>query len=571
MNRHLLLLFCICLLATPLAVAQAAPPAGFAISGTVVDFISGAALSGIQVGIAPAKDRSQYHTVVTAGNGRFVFDHLAPGKYDLFAEGDGYATQSLDQHGQYWTSVAVGPQSNSHDLIFRLVPFSSISGRVIDNMSEPVRDARVTLYEYTADPQANLPLVTARTTVTTNDLGIYHFGSLLPGKYAIAVEAKPWYAEEYESRRHKVVVRKPGNAGNDPEENEESGGVQPADAAPQTDEAADSVFDVAYPITYYPDTADPDRAEFIHLPPGAKIAADITLHALRAVHTRLAVQDASTTSLKLWQKGLGGTWIETGADRWSASHGFLEASGIAPGRYSAEMTFVSDEENAASEENAVVTKNFEFDPGENSNINTSGVPANLQLTGTYQLESGEIPSEGVSISLQERKTHQVLHAGSYSNGKFTLVRGCPPGSYDIAVEAQELLLRSVTATGAKVTGQMLDIKGPGAVNLSLVLTRGAGEVNGVALRGDKPLSGAMILLVPNDPAHNPSFFRRDQSDSDGSFTLSSVLPGKYTVLAMKDGWELDYRNPDVLKPYLAQGTPVQVEAKKKYEVKAKVQ
>jgi len=367
------------------------------------------------------------------------------------------------------------------------------------------------------------------------------------------------------------VVRKPGNAGNDPEENEERGGDQSADAAPQTDEAADSVFDVAYPVTYYPDTADPDRAEFIHLPPGAKIAADITLHALRAVHTRLLVRDAETTSVKLLQKGLGGSWIEAKEHSVAVSHGVLEVSGIAPGRYSAEITVSANEENAASEENAVVTKNFELDLGENSNINTSGVPANLQLTGTYQLESGEIPSEGVSISLHERKTHQVLNAGSYSNGKFTLVRGCPPGSYDIAVEAQELLLRSVTATGAKVTGQTLDIKGPGAINLSLVLTQGAGEVNGIALRDDKPLSGAMILLVPNDPAHNPSLFRRDQSDSDGTFTLSSVLPGKYTAIAIKDGWELDYRNPDVLKSYLAQGTPVQVEAKKKYEVKAKVQ
>jgi len=197
MNRHLLLLFCLCLLAAPFAVPQAAPQATFAVSGTVVDFISGESLSRIQVGIAPSKDRSHYDTVVTAGNGRFVFDHLAPGKYDLVAEGDGYATQSLDQHGQYWTSVAAGPQVNSHDLIFRLVPFSSISGRIIDNMNEPVRDAGVTLYEYTTNPQANLPLVTARTTVPTNDLGIYHFGSLLPGKYAIAVEAKPWYAEEY--------------------------------------------------------------------------------------------------------------------------------------------------------------------------------------------------------------------------------------------------------------------------------------------------------------------------------------------------------------------------------------
>ena len=50
-----------------------------------------------------------------------------------------------------------------------------------------------------------------------------------------------------------------------------------------------------------------------------------------------------------------------------------------------------------------------------------------------------------------------------------------------------------------------------------------------------------------------------------------MVPGKYTVLAIADGWELNYRSPDVLKPYLSQGTPIQVQAKGKYDVKVKVQ
>ena len=81
----------------------------------------------------------------------------------------------------------------------------------------------------------------------------------------------------------------------------------------------------------------------------------------------------------------------------------------------------------------------------------------------------------------------------------------------------------------------------------------------------------MIVLTPDDPAHSSTLFRRDQSDSDGTFTLASIIPGKYTVLAIANGWELDYKNPAVLKPYLRQGTPVQVEDEGEYEIKVKVQ
>jgi len=66
-----------------------------------------------------------------------------------------------------------------------------------------------------------------------------------------------------------------------------------------------------------------------------------------------------------------------------------------------------------------------------------------------------------------------------------------------------------------------------------------------------------------------TLFRRDQSDSDGSFTLPDIVPGMYTVVAIADGWELEWTNPEVLKPYLAGGVKVEVGvAVHKVQVKA---
>jgi hypothetical protein len=81
----------------------------------------------------------------------------------------------------------------------------------------------------------------------------------------------------------------------------------------------------------------------------------------------------------------------------------------------------------------------------------------------------------------------------------------------------------------------------------------------------------MIVLVPEDPENNASLFRRDQSDSDGTFTLRSVLPGKYTLLAIQDGWNLEWQNPSVLRAYLKGGTVIDVSRDRKSDVKVKVQ
>ena len=91
-----------------------------------------------------------------------------------------------------------------------------------------------------------------------------------------------------------------------------------------------------------------------------------------------------------------------------------------------------------------------------------------------------------------------------------------------------------------------------------VATRGVGQVDGVALRDGQPFAGAMIVLVPRDPANNSPLFRRDQSDSDGTFTLPNVVPGQYTVVAIANGWDLEWGNPAALQPYLKGGEAVQV-------------
>jgi hypothetical protein len=122
-----------------------------------------------------------------------------------------------------------------------------------------------------------------------------------------------------------------------------------------------------------------------------------------------------------------------------------------------------------------------------------------------------------------------------------------------------------------MNGRILDIKGSAPVRLSVVLGQGRGEVSGVALRNDKPVAGVMVMLVPADPENNRVLFRRDQSDSDGTFRIGFVAPGRYTLLAIENGWDLEWANPAVLAKFMAQGEPLTLESKGASSVKVKVQ
>jgi hypothetical protein len=98
-----------------------------------------------------------------------------------------------------------------------------------------------------------------------------------------------------------------------------------------------------------------------------------------------------------------------------------------------------------------------------------------------------------------------------------------------------------------------------------------GSINGIAVRDSKPMEGVMVLLVPQDVENSGQLIWRDQSDSDGTFTLKMVPSGRYTNVAIEKGWELEWAKPEVLRKYLPAGESVQVGPDGIPSIKVKVQ
>jgi hypothetical protein len=182
--------------------------------------------------------------------------------------------------------------------------------------------------------------------------------------------------------------------------------------------------------------------------------------------------------------------------------------------------------------------------------------------------------EGAYVQLRSENPYDAPGGVVLDKGEFQISDPVKPGVYGIVVfnAGGGAIVSSITRDKLPaVDGNRVEINGSGPVQLEIKLSRGAGRIEGVAVKDGKAFPGAMIVLVPEDFERHLSFVRRDQSDGDGSFVLPRAAPGKYKVVAMQNGWDIEWANPAVLKPFLKKAESIEVMTNQKYFVKVTVQ
>ncbi len=517
----------------------------FRISGTVVDAITGQPLAQADVSISSTSPSSAQ--IIRSGNdGSFAFENVAPGKYVLSARRRGYLAQNYQQHETFTTAIVVGPGLETENLRFRLAPVAKISGQVTDEMGEPVRNAQVLIFEQNTVRGKRATRIHRRG--STDDQGYYHFGHLEPGTYFIAVSAHPWYAINNAIRRFQS---KQGSAG---------------DFGPM--EEHDPVLDVVYPATFFTNATDIGGAAPITLHSGDVQTADFTLRAIAALHilVKTPVSDEAQNSFVQVTQALTENMQEyVQANSQNVAPGLVEVSGLPPGRFKLQVTTSKGNESVVHSRTVEVAGDTQVD-----STDTSMSPI---VSGTINLDDGSPLPQAANVQLRNIATGEFINIRSDPSGEFSFKQNAvAAGTYEIIVFAQVgTVVRSLTATGAKVTGHNLQISGLQDVRVAVVVTKASGSITGYAIKGGKPAGGVMVVLVPQDAENNEAVFRRDQSDSDGSFTLTAIPPGTFTVLALENGWELEWTNPRVLQRYLPGGEKVQVGLGAKLELKLAVQ
>ncbi len=500
------------------------------ISGVVVNQATAQPLVDAEVSLSDSHGGPLRMNTRTDAEGRFVFNHLPDGKFAIQAAHRGFIAAGYKEHEGFFTAIVTGADVNTTGLVLTLAPYATLSGTVTDEAGDPVADAQLTLYRQD-DLTGRNRIVTFFSTMT-DDIGSYEFASAPPGNYFVSASATPWYAT------HRQVPP----------------GVQSA--------MSRSPLDVAFATTFYGDVTDPDAATPIAVKAGDRVPVNINMHAEPAVHIIIPLRNPppgqGLPAPQLRVKRFGADEPVSSAVTFTQQEGGGQIAEltVAPGHYELQL----QGNNAQKSRSTMIDASGNTQAVEASSLEgLADVDGMVAMAGGGQLPSGMqlgLVDPGGSIAAS---TFTVVE----NSGRFRL-RGVTPGEYRVSISSMQNAfgITSLSARGASNHGSLVKI-GSTSATLAALVDVGRTTVNGFAKQEGKAFAGAMIVLIPTDPDAHGDAYRRDQTDSDGSFSLKQVLPGRYTLLAIDDGWSLEWARPVVMEHYMAHGLSVEVPADRK--------
>jgi Carboxypeptidase regulatory-like domain len=523
----------------------------YRVAGIVVSSQTNHPIAGARVTISSVRNPQQAMSMVTSDTGAFEFTGVPAGKYPLQGAAKGFIPAAYDQHEQFSTAIVTGAGVDTEHLVLRLAPAASISGKVLDEAGEPVRHAVVTLYRDVHG--SGVSRITRTRTAETDDQGSYELAPLIPGTFFLSVSANPWYAV------HPVAFRQEGPS------------------SPPS--LVDRSLDVAYPITYYADATAYEDATPVPVRGGDHPQIDFHLQPVPALHLLYHVPDAGKNGFQMpdiQRRSFDALDNSQGVSWQGVSEGVFELT-LPPGSY-----VVRSSAGGSGMRTAEIT--FDKDGQE---LDTSGgealgsVKATVIMPADAQLPKGAAPapsagaagatlpellvvlrdSRGRNVTGQPVGENNQVAFDNLAPGKYEVQIGSNQGAYSIA-RISDLWTGRVSASG-ETSGHTLTVAPGAQLEVALSLTSASATIEGFARHAGQPVPGAMIVLVPKNPEVNHALFRRDQSDLDGSFTLPDVSPGDYRVVAIENGWDLDWAKPGVIARYARNGQALTVPADKK--------
>jgi hypothetical protein len=516
--------------------AAAPAPTGTArIRGRVVAADNGTPLRRAQVRVTAFEVRVM-RQATTDGEGRYEVVDLPAGRYSLTVIRNGYVSLQFGQQRPFEPGrpleLADGQLIERVD--FALPRGSVISGRVTDELGEPVAGVRMQAMRYRYSPSGDRQLVPANLggmfNMVTNDLGEFRVFGLMPGTYVLSANPDDG-----------------GMMGI-------SGGVIPGVSA-----SGDSD---GYATTFYPGTLSAEQAEPINV--GVADVANVSFALSMARMTRISgtirnsqgrplsnarIMIRSQTPAGGFTRGLP----PIGAD------GQFSLTNIPPGQYMLEvMPMMGGAANAGPD----------FDEAASVPITAAGrdITDLVITTSPGATLTGRVIFEGVSeIVTPGRIMVQAADPGMGmmfrptadngtidANGRFqlrgvsgrALFRFMPlsPGPTSFG-----WTLKSVTLNGADVTDTPIDVASLGdASGLEITLTNTSTVLSGSVTNARREMvNDYVVVILPDrlkEGAVSQRFTRAVRPNQEGRYQTRGLPAGDYLAAAvpmLEDGSEWD--------------------------------
>jgi len=292
------------------------------------------------------------------------------------------------------------------------------------------------------------------------------------------------------------------------------------------------------------------------------LQADVTMHAVAATHVSLPPNPPGRGGMatpQIRQEVFGFSEMvpaftfmsqTRGSDGTTTEHG--ELTGFPPGKYEAEVQGMGGEPSRLATVDA---------SSDSASFDGAGAVPMASVDGKVTLPGGEEAPTQLFVALIPKAGDQNRSVPVEKDGTFHL-QAVQPGDYDVMVNASgaAMTVTRLASRGGSLRGHALLVSSD-PIELNMTATRAVATVNGFAKRSGRPASGVFVALLPVSVNAGLEARQPNQSDSDGSFDFPNVPAGDYLVMAVEDGWNLDWERREVMTKYFSQATKVTVPAR----------
>jgi len=515
-----------------LAATACAQPAGTGVvSGTVVEASSGDAVRKAVVTLTWQGTPRSWATARTDGSGRFRFEGLPAGKYDLRATKTGvgtaiYGGNSFRELGEF---VALGDGETRDGLTLRFIHSGSIAGRVLDVDGDPINGVTVELMR----PGRNLGervLVNFRA-ATTNDRGEYRISNVDPGQYYLAANPMRggWVPMQL---AHVALMRQ-----------FYGGARESKNSSPVTVRAGEGLTGLDFHLTAEP--LVPIRGQITGVP-DLPATTQPQMERLGLVEAPAEVISVMVSSIEE-----GRPQIAMGAGAQGPEYRF-DAGEMPPGRYRVQA------EAEGKDRIYAASKVVDVQPGMGDVI-LALTPA-IELKGRLRIEGPGGPAVGsFNISLIPGGMRNTgTRAGA--DGSFTL-GPISEGEWALVVNPlpRGAFLKSADFGDKDVRFTRFEVGSKTDAALNIVVSMNSAKVEGEIDAAGADSARAGILLAPFGEFHNLArFYYSVPADAAGKFRLNGIAPGKYKIFALEKMAAANFRTPEAADQLDALGTEIEL-------------
>ena len=307
-----------------------------------------------------------------------------------------------------------------------------------------------------------------------------------------------------------------------------------------------------YVPVFYPGVADPSQTQPVDLRPGDEMnGINLTLNLQRAVHVKGRIlisngRGAKGAEVSLSQLPSSGYVIEAEAD----AAGRFDIAAVPPGSYllEAQLSEDGDSGRVFMGRTAVSVVDANVEVPDVAVFSGATVSGHIKVDGDRKISMGRTRASMRPVSSSEGG--DVSSAMVQADGSFEF-HDVPEGTYRVQLSSPpDGYYRKLAADDA--SGNVVVSHGH-APSVEIRLDSGAAQIQGSVYsdgENQHPAPSAAVVLIPDASRRgNSENYRFTLADRSGKFSLRSIPPGEYLILAFEEIDRDAYMDPEFIQQH----------------------